>query len=85
MVSALATTLLAVITFALGSDSRLPVGALIGVSAGFLLYIATSDLIPTIHEHAKGKRRFFDIHSLMLLGGVLIVAAAVSIAHHFAG
>lgn len=83
--SALATTLLAVLTFALGSDSKLPVGALIGLSAGFLLYIATSDLIPTIHEHAKGKRRFFDIHSLMLLGGVLIVAAAVRIAHHFAG
>jgi len=85
IVSALATTLLAVITFALGSDSKLPVGALIGISAGFLLYIATSDLIPTIHEHAKGKRRFFDAHTFMLLAGVLLVAAAVEIAHHFAG
>lgn len=85
VVSALSTTLLAVITFALGSESSLPVGALIGLSAGFLLYIATSDLIPTIHEHAKGKRRFFDIHSLMLLAGVLIVALSISIAHHFAG
>jgi zinc and cadmium transporter len=85
VVSALATTLLAVITFALGSESALPVGALLGISAGFLLYIATSDLIPTIHEHAKGKRRFFDIHSLMLLAGVLIVALSIQLAHHFAG
>lgn len=85
IVSALATTALAVLTFALGTEKSLPVGALLGISAGFLLYIATSDLIPTIHEHAKGKRRFFDAHSLMLLAGVLIVAAAVELAHHFAG
>src|SRR3990167_7474217 len=36
--SSLLTTLMAVITFALGNNHSLPVGILIGVSAGFLLY-----------------------------------------------
>ncbi len=83
--SALATTVLALITFRLGSSDSLPLGAIIGLSAGFLLYIATSDLIPTIHEHAKGKRHFFDVHSIMLLAGVLLVAVSVELAHKIAG
>lgn len=82
IVSALATTLMAVITFTLGSQDRLPLGWLIGLSAGFLLYIATSDIIPEIHEKAKTKR-LFELQPLLLIVGVVIVSVAIRLAHHF--
>lgn len=81
--SALATTVAALITFAIGSDERLPIGALLGISAGFLLYIALSDVIPTIHEHLDKKRRFVDGSSLLLILGVVIVASAVQLSHSY--
>lgn len=82
--SALATTIMAVITFALGSESQLPVGVLIGVSAGFLLYIATSDIIPEIHEQATNKR-LLEAQPLLLLLGVITVTIAIQLAHMIAG
>ncbi len=80
--SALATTVMAVITFALGSADSLPIGALLGVSAGFLLYIAMSDIIPEIHESTP-KKRLFDWPPLMLLLGVLVVGLAINISHKY--
>jgi zinc and cadmium transporter len=82
MLSALATTVFAVITFALGSADKLPIGALLGVSAGFLLYIAMSDIIPTIHHNTQ-KNKLTDIKPLLLLAGVIVVAIAVNIADRF--
>lgn len=80
VMSALATVVMAVLTFALGSADRLPVGVLLGLSAGFLLYIALSDIIPTIHE-TTGKRHLLDVRPLLVLVGVLIVGLAIYFAH----
>jgi zinc and cadmium transporter len=80
--SALATTVFAVITFALGSADKLPIGILLGVSAGFLLYIAASDIIPTIHEDSEDKN-LFDIRPFLLLAGVFVVAIFISVAVNF--
>lgn len=82
LMSALATVVLAVVTFALGSSDKLPLGALLGVSAGFLLYIAMSDIIPTIHETTK-KKRLLNVQPFMLLLGVVTVGVAIQLAHHF--
>lgn len=82
--SALATTVLAVITFALGSEDKLPIGWLIGFSAGFLLYIAASDIIPEIHEKTKDKK-LFDLQPLLLLLGVVVVSITIELAHYFVG
>jgi zinc and cadmium transporter len=82
IVSALSTTVLAVITFALGSADRLPVGVLLGLSAGFLLYVALSDIIPTIH-HKTSKHKLLDARPLLVLAGVLIVGLAIHLAHDF--
>lgn len=84
VLSALATTLMAIVTFALGSADRLPVGLLLGLSAGFLLYIALSDIIPTIHETAP-RQKFFDIRPLLVIVGVLLVAGSIQVAHFLAG
>lgn len=83
--SALATTLAAVITFALGSQEAIPIGLLLGLSSGFLLYIAVSDIIPTIHQHSKGKHKPFDLQALLLIVGVISVGLAIQVAHYFVG
>ncbi len=82
VVTALATTLLAVITFALGSQNKLPTGVLLGLSAGFLLYIAMSDIIPEIHERST-KKKLFEWQPVLLVMGVVVVGVAIQIAHHF--
>lgn len=81
--SALATTVMAVLTFALGSGDRLPLGWLIGLSAGFLLYIAMSDIIPEIHEKTPNKR-LFELQPVLLIVGALTVGLAIQLAHYVA-
>lgn len=82
LISALATTLAAVITFSLGSSEKLPLGALLGLSAGFLLYIAASDIIPTIHDEIP-KNKLFDIRPLLLVLGAVVVGISINIAHRY--
>lgn len=81
ILSALATTGMALLTFWLGSDANLPVGLLLGLSAGFLLYIAASDIIPSIHEHSQKK--LLDIRPLLLVLGAVLVAITINVAHGY--
>jgi zinc and cadmium transporter len=81
-VSALATTFAAVVTYILGDADIIPVGFLLGISAGFLLYIATSDIIPTIHADRQ-KRKVFDIKAMLFLLGVLVVGLVTTVAHSY--
>ncbi len=81
IVSALATVAAAVVTFALGSGTTLPVGVLLGVSAGFLLYIALSDVIPSIHE--RPAKRLLDRQALLLIAGLVIVGLSINLAHRY--
>lgn len=76
--SALATTAMAVLTFAVGSEDALPMGLLIGVSAGFLLYIAMSDIIPELHKHDQGKA-FVHWQPLLFISGIVVVTASRAI------
>lgn len=82
--SALATVLFAVLTFTLGSADKLQLSALLGLSAGFLLYVAMSDVIPSIHEEHSKERPFGLQAGLFLLGAVL-VGVSIQLAHHFVG
>ncbi len=80
--SALTTVVFAVITFQLGSEDQLPIAQLLGLSAGFLLYIAMSDVIPTIHSQYNDKKEF-RIQAALLILGVIVVAVAIELAHTF--
>lgn len=82
VLTALTTTVMAVITFALGSADKLPIGLLLGISAGFLLYIAMSDIIPVIHERSSNNK-LFDLQPLLLLVGVAVVGLAIQMAHGY--
>lgn len=79
LASALITVAAALYTFYLGSNESLPIGAILGLSAGFFIYIASSDLIPIIHEEARG--RIAHVPIILLIAGVLVVGAATEIAH----
>ncbi len=81
ILSSFATVFGAVVTFYLGSQNQLPIGVLLGISSGFLLYIALSDVIPSIHEHAK--KSLFGLRPLMLFVGVVVVGLAIQVAHSF--
>ena len=81
---ALSAVVLAVLAFKIGGDSKLPVGALLGISAGFLIYVAASDLIPTIHRK-QTRRAKVDVDLLVLFAGVVAVAVVVKLAHMFIG
>jgi len=82
LLSALATVTAAIVVFTLGGDEKIPVGILLGLSAGFLLYIAASDIIPSIHEH-KPKRFYLDTGLLYLLLGTLTVGLSILATHEF--
>lgn len=78
--SALAATVAAVLTYFLGQTNALPLGVIFGLSAGFLLYVALSDIIPSLHEN-HNKKKLFDWQPLLLIAGVATVAAMSLIAH----
>lgn len=80
--SAVATVVFAAVTFILGSEDALPLGLLLGLSAGFLLYIALSDVIPTIHNNRDRNKRF-SVQALLLLLGAVFVGLTIQITHNF--
>lgn len=79
--SALATTVAAIIFFKIGEANPDLIAGLIGLTAGFFIYIAASDIIPSIHE-AKDKRTLY-IKSLLLIAGVIIVGISTTVAHNY--
>src|SRR5690606_14083217 len=79
--SALASTISAVITFWLGSQYNLPVGVLLAVTAGMFIYIASSDLIPIVHEQSRKKSG--HLTAALFLVGIVVVWAATNLAHGY--
>jgi zinc and cadmium transporter len=81
VVSALATVIGASLVFGLGNNLPIPEWALLAVTAGFFLYIAASDIIPTIH--AEPKRRIANLQTAVLVVGVIFVGITSQIAHSY--
>lgn len=81
IVSALVTVLGAAIVYWLGDALKINQAALLALTAGFFIYIAASDIIPTIH--AEPRRRVANLQTLVLLFGIVFVGVTSSIAHGF--
>lgn len=77
--TAVATLVVAISVFVLGSSEQLPIAPLLAVTAGFFLYIAASDVIPDIHEQ---KRKTGMIQACTLLIGIVIVGGLITILHN---
>jgi zinc and cadmium transporter len=78
VLSSLATVVAAALLWSYGNDSGLNFGPVFGVTAGFFIYIAVSDIIPSIHNNKK--RRTADIETMLLFIGVIVVALVIRVA-----
>ena len=82
--SSLVATGAAIATYFNGQTETLPLGIIFGLSAGFLLYVALSDIIPSLHEN-HNKKTLFDLEPVFLILGVVVVGAAGYLVHGFTG
>lgn len=80
--SAVATVIGAVLVYGFGGQLGLPESLLLAVTAGFFIYIAASDIIPTIH--AEPQRKWANLQTVVLLVGIVLVGMAAQLAHGFA-
>lgn len=80
-VSALATVVGALGVVAIGGSAEFLEPYLLAVAAGFFVYIAASDIIPTIH--AETKLRVANIQTAILIGGIVVVGFLISSSHSF--
>lgn len=81
ILSALVTVLGASLVYGYGGELPIPEWALLAVAAGFFLYIAASDIIPTIH--AEPRKRIANLQTAVLIVGVIFVGVTSQIAHSF--
>ena len=81
VISALATVVGAALVYWLGDSLRLDEGILLAITAGFFIYIAASDIIPTIH--AERRKRLANIQTVILLFGIVFVGVTSALAHEF--
>lgn len=79
LLSALATVVTAMLTFALGEKLNFNPAPLLAIAAGMFIYIAASDIIPDIHER---PRREANLQAAMLLVGVVVLILITTIAPH---
>lgn len=56
------------------------IGILIGIAAGNLLYIAASDLLPTLAERGVSRKDFLK-QSTLVLFGLVVIATLLTLAH----
>ena len=80
LLSACSTVVAAVVTYLVGRDNGLPTGVLLGFSAGFLLYIALSDIVPTIHSR-NNKKDGFKLQAFLLFLVTFFVGVATNLTH----
>lgn len=78
--SASAAIVGALITYLLGGAIESYIPIFLGLTAGFFIYIATSDLIPEIHF--EKRRDFALIHTIMLILGILLMWFSVGLIEH---
>jgi len=82
--SSLVATAAAIATYFIGQTETLPLGIIFGLSAGFLLYVALSDIIPSLHEN-HNKKTLFNWEPVFLLLGVAVVGVTGHLVHGFIG
>lgn len=83
LLSALATVVAAVLVFGFGGSLPVSEPILLAITAGFFIYIAASDIIPTIHS--EPKRHVANVQTGILVIGVVFVGATTTLAHRYIG
>ncbi len=70
----------AIMTYLLGNVLEGYIPIFIAVTAGFFIYIATSDIIPEIHYEKRFRHSMFE--SALLILGIVVMWAAVTFLGH---
>ena len=70
----------AVLTYQIGGDLDIPMGYLYGGIAGFFIYIALSDIVPTIHSSEKTR---YGLQTGFLLFGLIFGGTVSALAHDY--
>ncbi|MDR3298333.1 MAG: ZIP family metal transporter [Candidatus Nomurabacteria bacterium] len=79
VLSSLVTVVAAMIFFLIGDTLNISFMPALGLVAGFFIYIAASDIIPSIHSdrsHASKTKK-----ALLLVAGILTVWVAITVLH----
>ena len=82
IVSALATVLGAALVYGFGGELPVSESVLLAITAGFFIYIAASDIIPTIH--AEPERKWATIQTIVLISAILLVGIVAAFVHTLA-
>ena len=80
IVSGSTTIVGALLTYQLGGELDLPMGYLYGGIAGFFIYIALSDIVPTIHSSEKAR---YGLQTGFLLFGLIFGGTVSALAHEY--
>lgn len=81
ILSSLATVVSAVILYIIGDSFDINLAPMLGLVAGFFIYIAASDIIPTIHSDKSRSSKIKK--TICLIIGVVVVGLATSGIHSF--
>lgn len=76
LATAIATIITAVAVYLIGDVLDQLVGPLLGLTAGFFIYVAASDIIPDIHEQ---PRRIGTVQAVMLVVGLALVGWVITL------
>ncbi|MDX1766041.1 MAG: ZIP family metal transporter [Candidatus Saccharimonadales bacterium] len=79
--SAAATTIAAIIFFEYGQTSDISLDIILGLVAGFFIYIAVSDIIPSIHK--SEAKRLAGWKTALLITGALVVSSLTTALHGY--
>lgn len=81
VLSAVATVVAAVLVFGLGTTLTAYEPVLLALAAGMFIYIAGSDLVPTIHEERSTK--VANYQTMILLFGIVFIGLTTTLTHEF--
>ena len=81
IISSLASTIGAVAAYFLADRLSLSIPVLLGITAGFFIYIAVSDIIPEIQKSGYANKKNLSLNSLLLVSGAVISSVLISLLH----
>jgi zinc and cadmium transporter len=81
--SALASTVAAVLFFIIGDSLNLSLGPILGLTSGFFIYVAVSDIIPEIQRQEANSKNLIGAGTIMMILGAISVGLISSNLHKF--
>jgi zinc and cadmium transporter len=81
LLTSLLSALSAIIFYAIGDSVEVDFGVLLAVVAGFFIYIATTDIIPTIQQDKDRKSTYIKM-GLLVLGVIVLTILNLTLHQH---